>query len=79
MPAEDAGRSELTELVSYQVLRDIYRNPCLSIVNGDRLSNHLRDDRRATRVGLDHLLLTSLVGFHDPLKKFLFNKRTFLD
>lgn len=79
MTAENPGRSKLAEFVSDQVLSHEHRDPSLAIVDGDRESDHFRDDRRTAGIRLDHLLLSSLIRLLNPFIQFLFDKRTFLD
>src|SRR4029077_5369556 len=49
--AERAGRRELAELVADHRLRDEDRDVFLAVVDGDRVADHLREDRRGPRPG----------------------------
>src|SRR3984885_14807671 len=55
---EDARRRELAELVPDHVLGDEHRDVRLAVVHADRVTDHLRHDRRRTRPGLDDLFLS---------------------
>src|SRR5688500_17440301 len=57
MALERAGQRELAELVAHHVLVDQHRDVVASVVHGDRVTHHLRQDHRATRPGLDRLLV----------------------
>src|ERR1041384_2692348 len=56
MPAENARRGELAELVSDHSLVDVHGDELVSVVDGERQPYKFRRDRRRTRPGLDHLL-----------------------
>src|SRR3954462_1703037 len=55
--AEGARRRELAELVSHHRLGDVHGHVLATVVDGDRVTHHLRDDRGTPRPGLDDLLL----------------------
>lgn len=79
MAAEYPRGGEFTELVPNQVLSNEHWHPCLTVVDRNRISNHLRNDRGGAGIRLDHRFLTRSVGFCDPLVEFLLNKRTLLN
>src|SRR6476620_1890369 len=54
--AEGAGRRELAELVADHRLGDEHRDVLAAVVHGDRVPEHVRDDRGTTRPRLDHVL-----------------------
>src|SRR5207247_6364536 len=58
---ECAGHRELTQPVTDHVLRDVDRNELLAVVDGERVADELRRDRRAARPRLQHLLLPAPV------------------
>ena len=60
MSAECPCRYKLTELVANHVLGNINRDMLSPVVNGNRKTNHLREDRGMARPGLDYLLVTRL-------------------
>src|SRR5688572_6889631 len=53
---ERARHRELAELVPDHVLVDEHRHVLATVVDGDRETDHVRHDHRATRPGLDRLL-----------------------
>ena len=44
MASESSRRRKLSELVSYHIFRDIYRNKLVSIMNGDGVTHEIRRD-----------------------------------
>jgi len=78
MSPEDARRGELTELVADEVLRDVHGDPGLAVVHGDRVADHLGDDRGSPREGLHHALLAALVHVDNLLVQALRNERSLL-
>src|SRR5215467_72852 len=73
--AEGAGRRELAELVSDHRLRDEDRDVLLAVVDGDRVPDHLREDRRGARPGFHHLFFAGLVHGSDPPHQALLDPR----
>src|ERR671935_2627542 len=61
MTAERPGRRELAELVTDHLLGDEHRHVLAAVVHRDRVSDHLREDRRGPRPGADHPLLVRRV------------------
>src|SRR5208337_894100 len=65
VPFELTGKAEFAQLVPHHVLGHIYRNELPSVVHGNRVPHHLRNNRRAPRPSPQHLLLvTRIHGFH---------------
>ena len=60
MAFEGAGQREFTQLVTDHLVRHINRHVLLAVVHSDRQTDEFGQDRRATRPGLDGLLV--LVG-----------------
>src|ERR1700675_1257431 len=58
---ELTGKAEFAQLVSHHVLGHIYRNEFPSVVHGNRMSHHLRDNRRAPRPSPKHFLLVARI------------------
>src|SRR5215468_352844 len=52
MAAERAGGRELAKLVAHHALGDEHRDVLAPVVHGDRVPQHVRDDRRTARPGL---------------------------
>src|SRR6201994_4464078 len=71
--AEGAGRRELAELVPDHRLRDEDRNVFFAVVDGDRVADHLREDRGSTRPGFGHLFFAGLVLSVDASHQTLFD------
>src|SRR6059058_2480193 len=62
---ERARRRELAELVPDHALGDEHRHVLAAVVHGDRVPEHVGNDRRATRPRLDHVLAAGVVrGVH---------------
>src|SRR3954452_21952659 len=55
-PTEGAGGCELAELVADHRLGHEDRDVLAAVVHGQRVAEHVGDDRRAARPGLDHVL-----------------------
>src|ERR687889_520024 len=56
VPAEGARGRELAELVPDHRLGHEHRDVLAAVVHGDRVPEHVGDDRRAPRPGADHVL-----------------------
>ena len=76
--AEGARRRELAELVADHRLADEHRHVLAAVVHGDRVPDHLGEDRRGARPGLDHVLLAALVHLLDALHQALLDPRALL-
>src|SRR5262245_29173640 len=76
VPAERPGRGELAEAVAHHVLRDIDGDELLPVVHGDRVADHLGDDRRAARPGLEDLAVVPPVHLLDLLREVLVDEGT---
>src|SRR5699024_1130200 len=66
--AEGTGGRELAQLVADHGLGHEHGDVLASVVHGDRVTQHCRDDHRATRPGLDDVLRPRLV-LRDNLAK----------
>src|SRR5579884_1911472 len=77
--AEGPRRGELAELVADHVLGDEHRNELLAVVHGEGQLNHLGQNRRAPRPGLDDLLVLGLALFQHLLEQVLVHERALLD
>ena len=78
MAAEDAGRSELTQLVAYHVLRHIHGDELVAVVDCYGLSYEIRRNHGSSRPGLDGDLLVRLLRLDYSFFQFVENIRTFL-
>jgi hypothetical protein len=56
MAPEGSGGRELAQLVTHHVLADVDGDMPASIVNSDRMTDHLRENGRCPRPGLDNTL-----------------------
>src|SRR5699024_9494566 len=56
-----SGCHELSKLMSYHILSDIYRHMFSAVVNCDCMTNHLREDCGTAGPGLDNLLLSGFI------------------
>src|SRR5207248_2257239 len=61
VPAIAPGGGELAQLVPDHSLGDEDRDVLATVVHCDRVADHLGEDGRGPRPGLDHLLLARLV------------------
>src|SRR5437870_4743308 len=66
---EGARRGELAELVPDHALSHEDRHVLAAVVHGDRVPEHVGDDRRAARPGLDHVLAVLVVLLVDLLEQ----------
>src|SRR5580765_2127726 len=64
---ERTRERELTELVPDHVLGDVHRHELAAVVDGQRVADHFRGDRRAARPGLDDLLVALAIHRLDLL------------
>src|SRR5881396_3594982 len=76
---ERAGHRELTQPVTDHVLRDVDRNELLAVVDGERVADELRRDRRAARPRLQHFLLPAPVQLLHPREQRLVDERSLLE
>ena len=76
--AERARRRELAELVADHRLGDVHRDVLAAVVHRDRVADHLREDGRGARPGLDDLLLAGLVHRVDALEQTRLDERALL-
>src|SRR5262249_21089242 len=72
---EGAGRRELAQLVADHRLRDEDRHVFFAVVDGDRVADHLREDRRGARPGFGHLFFAGLVLGVDASHQTLLDPR----
>src|SRR5579875_1489128 len=75
---ERAGGRELAELVPDHALGDEHRHVLAAVVHGDRVPEHVGDDRRATRPGLDDVLAALVVLVVDLLEQVVVDERALL-
>src|SRR5258706_8990368 len=76
---ERAGHRELAELVTDHVLGDVDRNELASVVDGDRVTDHVRNDGRAARPGLDDLLVAFAIHRVDLRLQMAVDERSLLE
>src|SRR6202040_895568 len=75
---ERPGRRELTELVPDHRLGDEHRDMLAAVVHRESVPDHVGDDRRAARPGLDDLLRVLLVLHVDLLEQMVVDERALL-
>src|SRR5947209_19302100 len=78
MPAEHPGWRELAQLVADHRLGDEHRHVLAPVVDGDRVADHLREDRGGPRPGAEHPLFARGVHGLDPVHQPLFDERPLL-
>src|SRR6478672_8282224 len=76
---EGPGRSKLAELVPDHRLGDEHRDVLAAVVHGDRVPEHVGDDRRAARPGLDDGLGALVVRYVHLLEQVVVNERALLE
>src|SRR3954451_13690548 len=76
---EGAGRRELAELVTDHGLGDEHRDVLATVVHRDGVTQHGRDDHRAARPGLDHVLAVGLVRGDHLAKQVLVDEGALLE
>src|SRR3954453_12021609 len=72
---EGPRRGELAQLVPDHALGDEHRDVLATVVHGDRVPEHVRDDRRATRPRLDHVLAALVVLVVHLLEQVVVDER----
>src|SRR3954449_9412777 len=75
---EGPRRGELAELVPDHALGDEDRDVLAPVVHGDRVPEHVGDDRRTARPGLDHVLAALVVLLVDLLEQVVVDERALL-
>src|SRR3954464_718982 len=75
---ERARRRELAELVADHRFGDVHGHVLAPVVHGDRVTDHLRDDRGAPRPGPDDLLLVVGVESVHLLQQVVVDERALL-
>ena len=73
-----SGGSKLTESVSYHIFCNIYRYVLAAVIYRDRVSYHLRKDRRRSGPGLYDFFVIGRVHVVDSLEELLFDEGAFL-
>src|SRR5215207_874415 len=77
MTAEGARRGELTQSMTDHVFGNIDRHMPASVMDSDRVSNHLRKDHTGTTPCAQHFLFAFLVHCFNSLQKLGLNKWPF--
>src|SRR5690606_38638942 len=75
--AESPRRGELAQLVTDHVLSDVHLEELVAVVNVERLSDELRNDRAPPCPGLDGTVCTTLRCALNLSVELLVNKRAF--
>src|SRR6478736_4509130 len=76
---ERAGGGELAQLVPDHRLGDEHRHVLATVVDGEGVTDEVRNDGRTTRPGLDDLLGVLLVLNVDLLEQMVVDERTLLE
>src|SRR5438105_6763111 len=76
---EHPGHGELPQLVPDHRFGDEHRDVLAAVVDGDRVPDHVRDDRGATRPRADDPLVAATVHLLDLLHQVVVDERTLLD
>jgi hypothetical protein len=75
VPAEGPGGDELAQLVPDHIFLNVDWHVPATVVNGDRVPNHVREDRRSARPRPDNALLSQLVHPFDLAQELGIYKR----
>src|ERR1022692_878186 len=75
---EGACRCELAQLVADHRLGDIDRDVAPPVMHGDGVADHVGDDGRTSRPGLDDLLLSARVEHVHLLQQVVVDERALL-
>ena len=78
MAAEDAGGSELAQLVSDHIFRNIYGDEFVAVVYGDGLTHEIGRNHGSPGPSLDRDFLVGLLRLNNSFFQFVENVRTFL-
>ena len=79
MAMEGTGRRELTELVADHFFRNGHGDELVTVVDVERQTNELRQDRRTTRPGLDRALVIVCANCLDLVDQVRINKRALFE
>jgi hypothetical protein len=74
---ERPGRCELTQLVTDHGFGDIHRNVTATVMDRNGVTDHVRNNGRTTRPGLDNALLSAGVKYVYLLQEVVVDKWTF--
>src|SRR6266478_8547156 len=77
VPLELPGKAEFTQLMPHHVLGHIYRNEFPSVMHGNRMSHHLRNNRRAPRPRPQHFLLVARIHGSHLRRQVRIHERSF--
>src|SRR5687767_15574880 len=76
--AEGPRRRELAQLVPDHLLADEHGDVLAAVVDRDRVADHVGEDRRGARPGLDHALLVRGIHRLDAAHQPLLDERALL-
>jgi hypothetical protein len=79
MPLKKPGRSKLSQLVPNHVFRHEDRNKLLPVMNRERMSDHIWNDRGPSRPGLNDLAIFILIHPLHFLKQMVVNECALTD
>src|SRR5687767_8758380 len=75
---EGPRRRELAQLVTDHLLGDEHRDELLAVMDGERMTDHVRRDHRSARPRLDDRLLSRIVHLPHPVFEVRVHERTLL-
>ena len=78
MTFEGSRGSKLTELVTYHILGNIYRNVLSAVMNSKSVTYEIGENRGRTAPSLENLLLALFVHIENSLHKSFLNVRPLL-
>jgi hypothetical protein len=79
MPLKEPGWSKLSQLVPNHVFRHEDRNELLAVMNGERVSDHVWNDRGPSRPGLNDLSIFILIHPLHFLEQMIVNECALTD
>src|SRR5579859_1238374 len=77
VPFKRSRRGKLTELMAHHVFRDVHGNKLLSIMDGNSVTHHFRENRGTPRPSLHYLLLETSIQELDFLQQVAVDERAF--
>jgi hypothetical protein len=79
MPLKESGRSKLTQLMPNHVFRYEDRNKFLSVMNRERMPDHIWNNRGPSRPGLNNLSILILIHPLHFLEQMVVNECALTD
>ena len=79
MALKSTSGGELAQFVAYHILGDVDRHVLATVVDGDGVTDTVRENGGGAAPGLQDALLTGRVHLLDPLQQHRLHERTLLN